>query len=284
MGKKDKLPKGWKETVDPSGRQVWFNSKTNEMTYDHPSMRSERNDDDGGEMSIGMPMNVRHEGHIGMDGGGFKMSLTPEMANQRGTEQLVRATKGNARAAGGLAARDDVEAARRRRRRRRRRPAAGLAGGARRPGQRVLPQPADGRDVLGDARRRAAAASARRRRRRPRRAAARVAGGARRPGRRVLPQPADRGHLVGPAARRAAAAAAEPPARPAGSAGRRRHVAVDAGRRLGQGAPRVADGRPLAVDGRPAGAAGWSAGDAAHSLVGGHRKVARTPQPPKRSA
>ena len=100
MGKKDKLPKGWKETVDPSGRQVWFNSKTNEMTYDHPSMRSERNDDDGGEMSIGMPMNVRHEGHIGMDGGGFKMSFTPEMANQRGTEHLVRATKGSARAAG----------------------------------------------------------------------------------------------------------------------------------------------------------------------------------------
>ena len=77
MGKKDKLPKGWKETVDPSGRQVWFNSKTNEMTYDHPSMRSERNDDDGGEMSIGMPMNVRHEGHIGMDGGGFKMPKMP---------------------------------------------------------------------------------------------------------------------------------------------------------------------------------------------------------------
>ena len=100
MGKKDKLPKGWKETVDPSGRQVWFNSKTNEMTYDHPSMRSERHDDDGGEMSIGMPMNVRHEGHIGMDGGGFKMSFTPEMANQRGTEHLVRATKGSARAAG----------------------------------------------------------------------------------------------------------------------------------------------------------------------------------------
>ena len=82
-----KLPAGWKVAQDSCGRVYWYNKKTGETSFSPPSVerQSERQSmrdslsgpHSGREMEIGLPMNVRHEGHIGHGAsGGFAMSFT----------------------------------------------------------------------------------------------------------------------------------------------------------------------------------------------------------------
>ena len=95
MGKK-KLPKNWKEAKDNFGRVYYYNTKTNETSTDHPGEESSRSsrDSSGRQLEIGLPMNVRHEGHIGSQGGQFQMSFSPEMAAAGATQDLVNSMRG----------------------------------------------------------------------------------------------------------------------------------------------------------------------------------------------
>eukprot|EP00316_Scyphosphaera_apsteinii_P017215 CAMPEP_0119341736 /NCGR_PEP_ID=MMETSP1333-20130426/103124_1 /TAXON_ID=418940 /ORGANISM="Scyphosphaera apsteinii, Strain RCC1455" /LENGTH=189 /DNA_ID=CAMNT_0007353787 /DNA_START=44 /DNA_END=609 /DNA_ORIENTATION=- len=84
-----KLPKGWKEARDGFGRAYWYNKTSGETSFSRPTSERDSVRDDSLRLEIGLPMNVRHEGHIGQEDGAFKMSFTPEMASCRGTERMV---------------------------------------------------------------------------------------------------------------------------------------------------------------------------------------------------